>query len=110
MSKEAYCTSRERFNASYGNWEPAEYEDYIVCDCCGENDADYDDSDRPSTSFEAYAIPWKEDYHICEDCIADFLDDEGNDLDYECPVCNRQLTKESFADHVLNKHLTLEGV
>ena len=107
MSTQSYCTSQERYSASYGNWEPAEYDEYLSCDYCMENSGDLEE---PNTSMEMYAIPWKVDYHICEDCINDFLDDEGNDYDYECPVCNLQLTKESFADHVLNKHLTLEGV
>lgn len=114
MSTQSYCTSREKFNASYGNWEPAEYDEYLVCDCCGKNGADYDDNGRPtgaSTSFEAYSIPWKNDYHVCEDCIKDFLSDEGNDCEGICPVCKELLNNEDqFAEHIFDHHITLEGV
>lgn len=91
------------YDESYGNWLPAETENAFECDYCHtENDT-------------AYAIPWKKDFHVCEDCIDDFLDDTANDclnletFKYTCPVCDEIFdTKDEFIFHVINNHLDME--
>ena len=105
MSIISIQTSPMSFSKSFGNYLPPEYEDFLTCDYC------YDDDTELSINDMLYNIPWRSDFHICENCINDFLDDEGGDLGYVCPICDISLNdKETFTAHMLKEHLELGGI
>ena len=105
MSTISICTRDMRFNTSWGNYEPPEYQDYLTCDRC------YDDDSEISVNDELYKISWKPDFHVCEDCIEEFLNDEYNDLEGVCPECDMVFNdKDLFTEHMLHDHLELEGI
>lgn len=108
MSKISYCSRESRFNSSYGNYDPPEYTDYLECDR-------HTSEEQEDHTF--YVIPWKKDFHVCEDCIDDFLDDTANDclnletFEYTCPDCDAVIFgKDLFIFHLMNEHIEEEEI
>lgn len=100
MSVTSKQISPMRFNTSFGNYLPPEYENSLQCDCC---------SKIENTMNEITPL---NDYHVCSDCLASWVDDmvsdasNGDDDILICTLCGENFTtSELFVAHLNFTHI-----